>query len=815
MSMDKFFLGNTTIIEPTYSFYNNDITKNAIIFIDEFDATRDRLLNQIITRGLENHIDYLGLFHRVYASLKTRDFPAELTTASKLQQTYLDEHKNAKNPMEIIEKFGGVFDETYDRFAMQYSFKTEEDGKGDRSRNFIFNDLQFHSVFEGENAFIDIDTDMKAKQNWLRFTKRRPTEKDGGVLSLLASVKGCLTYFQNGARNLSFNYKHHKDEDKRPGDDDYTFENAIESVLTEFHLSREQIRYLKPIVMGGQVKSKKDKKDSNGKMSLKYFDRSVYDRGFRYYDFIDDPNHSMRSEIQLFDFQDSPERILLHLSEKAQIIGISATATLDTVIGNYDLEYLQRMLQDKFYVMPEVDKCRLQESFRTFVINYDKVNIHVEPVCYSTDDTAELAEIFNGNEALIKKYAEKLSISFERVEYAKNNFIRVVKVMKAFILNDSVKSFLCLNNKLPQENKGLFDIKLLEEFADAIIKLYGIKGLKGKSFYSDSEVDPHQESMEDYVVQHITVENFKHQSSAAVYNILKELVIKRDIATGKITLVDWSQYGYKADWLFGVVVDGTYYFMTIHPDGSFKIEALKRNLFTMTEYDKYMDYFGLNEENKNDYRGVIGLVKDAEGNINLIKDTNMYSMPDYTAMGDVLKNVASEGRFPGKDVVTWLRLVMDTTDKIKVQAELDIVIPHIDVNAEYTKANVMGLFKGITTKKEVVRYVFENTGIMLYAYLRGEEERREYLSGNIDINYFDYDDTHAKYSVGEIGNGMKYTIERASVVREIQAVEGSKLIFKKVLPLMGVEFVRYGMLTVVPFPFKYLREYIVKEEKSV
>ncbi|MFR7914868.1 hypothetical protein [Eubacterium ramulus] len=120
MSMDKFFLGNTTIIEPTYSFYNNDITKNAIIFIDEFDATRDRLLNQIITRGLENHIDYLGLFHRVYASLKTRDFPAELTTASKLQQVYLDEQKNAKNPMEIIEGFGGVFDETYNRFAMQY-----------------------------------------------------------------------------------------------------------------------------------------------------------------------------------------------------------------------------------------------------------------------------------------------------------------------------------------------------------------------------------------------------------------------------------------------------------------------------------------------------------------------------------------------------------------------------------------------------------------------------------------------------------------------------------------------------------------------
>lgn len=439
---------------------------------------------------------------------------------------------------------------------------------------------------------------------------------------------------------------------------------------------------------------------------------------------------------------------------------------------------------------------------------------------YETFSCTKMGVLYDILNALHDEFGKYIRVKFKQysidevLEYKRASLELYKDIVKKEVLNSGINIVDAVHSETSED--------YLQDVADGINKIIpeakcsvgkrlskkklNVRYIHDKSFYSDSEVDPHQESMEDYVVQHITVENFKHQSSAAVYNILKELVIKKDIATGKITLVDWSQYGYKADWLFGVVVDGTYYFMTIHPDGSFKIEALKRNFFTMTEYDKYMDYFGLNEENKNDYRGVIGLVKDAEGNINLIKDTNMYSMPDYTAMGDVLKNVASEGRFPGKDVVTWLRLVMDTTDKIKVLAELDIVIPHIDVNAEYTKANVMGLFKGITTKKEVVRYVFENTGIMLYVYLRGEEERREYLSGNIDINYFDYDDTHAKYSVGEIGNGMKYTIERASVVREIQAVEGSKLIFKKVLPLMGVEFVRYGMLTVVPFPFKYLRE---------
>lgn len=448
---------------------------------------------------------------------------------------------------------------------------------------------------------------------------------------------------------------------------------------------------------------------------------------------------------------------------------------------------------------------------------------------YETFACTKMGVLYDILNALHAEFGRYIHVDFKKydidevVEYKRTSLEAYKDIVAKEVINSGINIVDAVQSETSED--------YLQDVADGINKIIpeakcsvgrrlskkklNVRYIHDKSFYSDSKVDPHQEDMKEYVTQHITVENFKHQSSAAVYNILKELVIKKDIATGKITLVDWCQYGYKADWLFGVVTEGTYYFMTIHSDGTFKIEALERNLFTMTEYDKYMDYFGLNEENKNDYRRVIGLIKDADGNINLIKDTNIFSMPDYTAMGDVLKNVASEGRFSGKDVVTWLRAVMDITDKIKVQAELDIVIPHIDMNGEYTKTDIMGLFKGITTKKEVVRYVFENTGIMLYAYLRGEAERNEYLSGNIDINYFVQDEMLARFSVGEIGNGMKYTIERTSVVREIEAVEGGKLMFKELLPLMGVEFVRYGMLTVVPFPFKYLREYVEKTAKSV
>ena len=123
----------------------------------------------------------------------------------------------------------------------------------------------------------------------------------------------------------------------------------------------------------------------------------------------------------------------------------------------------------------------------------------------------------------------------------------VIKTTAKFFLHFT-HNFGCINAN---------GITKLADVAKKDWKDFKADASRGKTDFVNS-IQEHQEDIEDYVVQHITVENFKHQSSAAVYNILKELVIKKDIATGKITLVDWSQYGYKADWLFGVVAGGTY-----------------------------------------------------------------------------------------------------------------------------------------------------------------------------------------------------------------------------------------------------------------
>ena len=44
MSMDKFLSLNSTIVEPSTMLYNSDLIDNAVIFIDEFDATKETVL---------------------------------------------------------------------------------------------------------------------------------------------------------------------------------------------------------------------------------------------------------------------------------------------------------------------------------------------------------------------------------------------------------------------------------------------------------------------------------------------------------------------------------------------------------------------------------------------------------------------------------------------------------------------------------------------------------------------------------------------------------------------------------------------------
>lgn len=258
-------------------------------------------------------------------------------------------------------------------------------------------------------------------------------------------------------------------------------------------------------------------------------------------------------------------------------------------------------------------------------------------------------------------------------------------------------------------------------------------------FYKDKD-DPHDIVYRNCAVQHITIETIAHLMNSesdrdagwkSVLNcIMQEALIKEDIALKHISMVNWSDYSFVEDLIFGICHKDEednkhFYFMTISPDGGFEVAEKENLLFDQDEYQDCIDIF--------DQDDVVGVVK--KGNdINVIHNTKLRTIPEIKLIKDRLYNGDNKIR-----------------DKVSREE----------------------LFPAIT-----------------------------------DIKCFANDNHSLCYFSGIIGAGMRQVIPTAANIRKVDTFKFSKLFFDKLLPLMGVTFVRNGQLTVIPFPFKYLREHI-------
>lgn len=259
-------------------------------------------------------------------------------------------------------------------------------------------------------------------------------------------------------------------------------------------------------------------------------------------------------------------------------------------------------------------------------------------------------------------------------------------------------------------------------------------------FYKEKD-DPHDIVYKNCAVQHVTIETIAHLMDSesdkdagwksVLDCIMQEVLIKEDIASKHISMVNWSDYNFAEDLIFGICHKDEednkhFYFMTISPDGCFEVEEKENLLFDQDEYQDCIDIF--------DRDDVVGVVKKGD-DINVIHNTKLRTIPEIELIKDRLQNGNNKMR-----------------DKLSREE----------------------LFPSIT-----------------------------------DIKCFAKDEHSLCYFSGIIGAGMRQIIPTAANIRKVDTFKFSKLFFDKLLPLMGVTFVRNGQLTVVPFPFKYLREYIL------
>lgn len=462
MSMDKFMSRNSPIVESSYLFYGSDIFDDAVVFIDEFDAAKETMMKNIISNGLKDKIDYIDFFKSIHSALQTNAFPAKLVTESRKSQENPTKYPDLQK---VIDNMRSKANELYNKYFLNFSHKTiAEEG----ARNFVFQDFDYLSILDGNKSCINIYNDKINRINSIEFADEKK-ELPSNIYKMLGELRGFISYFRGGVGILATNYLQCK---KEAGNLEYTRESAIKSVLEEFHLKRNYIEYITMQLLTLSYKSLT-------KSSRERQDLTFYSNGFRFYSFEDSADHDMHSKIMFCNFTQTPEQIILKLCERAKVIGISATATLPTVLGNFDIDYFRIKLQDSFVTPSDDDRKRMKENFEQSIVGYKDVNIKVQLLGSAVEQDYSVdswRHIFSNME-----YCEKTFNTLERLlpgkeyVYQKARYFRIAGAYKEFLLHDDIRSFLCILTKHPRRGDKTLDLDVLYKMFNDIVADLGIE----------------------------------------------------------------------------------------------------------------------------------------------------------------------------------------------------------------------------------------------------------------------------------------------------------------------------------------------------
>ena len=90
---------------------------------------------------------------------------------------------------------------------------------------------------------------------------------------------------------------------------------------------------------------------------------------------------------------------------------------------------------------------------------------------------------------------------------------------------------------------------------------------------------------------------------------------------------------------------------------------------------------------------------------------------------------------------------------------------------------------------------------------RKKQVKNELYPGLCDINLYKIHNEYY-YNVGQTLPNISKQIQNASHLYKVNLINDSKSFIEDVINLMSVSFVKYNESTVLPFPIKYLREYV-------
>lgn len=379
-----------------------------------------------------------------------------------------------------------------------------------------------------------------------------------------------------------------------------------------------------------------------------------------------------------------------------------------------------------------------------------------------------------------------------------------------------------LIGKLMEKFTGFLpDSGLLTTGSEDVPGALNYRIVHSKAFYDANGIeDEYRPSEEECQRQHLTLEGTSEAAlGPVVKTVLKEQLIKYDIGTKRMTLLDWEGLGLSGQWTFGVYKKETpLMLMTIEPDGSFAFEEVViDSLGELGEdHQRYLNALDDQKPDSSWQRGLKleGFIVSPDGHINFIYCSDEITIPSLGKIREALEQLEAPlppGMQTGADFAKMVQAFAEgqETKNPKIDELLEALL-------EFDKESISKKqFKDMLNDhvkktsgdaKKIRRYLWDEHEVRVH-FPKTVDNMKEHFDANLNIKYFGVSCTQAYYFVGDRRSTVQQSFKDACHLRKIIADPGSQLVFDQLLQCMNVDFVRTGQSTVVPVPFKYLREY--------
>ncbi|WP_457745483.1 hypothetical protein [Sulfurimonas sp.] len=415
-------------LDGNYTLYTNKHFKNSVLFVDEFDAQKSVLLKMIINNKVKSSYEFLDLFKSIVGTFKTKQF-----------------HKKYKIDEDIYLSVKKLCEDIYDKYFIQYGFqyKFEKDMQNET----ILMDSTLSNIVHGNDHTTKIDTRKNQSTHINIITK----EGELSFTGLLRDVSRSLRTFIGMARSavkaeVRFIMQQQLEASEHDRKTEYEItQRVVNDIIKEFGYTVEDrhYKYLKDVIINGLFDKQKGFKSSRVEL---------YEDGFKVINISQMDRDSKTNNFEFFELNDTPENFMKNLCGHLFVVGISATATIDTLMRNFDLSYLESKVK---FVIPSKEELHTMDSLYIEAKNQKDREIETKYI-YTSENAVEITKKYFGDK---KSLCDKIELMLKNKQ-DKFKFLRLMRIVDAyrkFLIHDEIESFMCLLPAFLKYNEPIFN----------------------------------------------------------------------------------------------------------------------------------------------------------------------------------------------------------------------------------------------------------------------------------------------------------------------------------------------------------------------